>query len=163
MKGQRRKWRNSMRKLVSNDVDFAYYIFKQADKDYRSETRRLKSNGLTQQEIPEHSSPWEGDAVIYFDEYKEIRSRKWQREAIKISVPLPPHPYGRDVNDPTGYWEFLGSIGAWVLTAKGIHYIRREIREVQKAEHERWLRWIIPTIAVSALIVGIFNLVYSRL
>ena len=163
MKLQGRKWKNSVRKLVSSDVDFAYHIFKQADKDYRSEIRRLKGSGLTQQEIAECTSPREADVVIYYEEYKEIRSRKWEREAIKLPIPLPNRPLRYDEDDPLGYWEFLNSIGTWALTVKGIHHIRREIREVQRNEHEAQIRWITPTIAVLALLVGIFNLISSKL
>ena len=164
MKLQARKWKNLMRRLVSNDVDFAYYIFKQADKDYRIEIRRLKGNGLTQQEIAECTSSWEAEVVVCYGEYKESRSRKWLNEAIKLSVPPPNRPLKLDAaDDPIGCWEYLSINDSWVLTAKGIHYIRREIREVQKTEHERRLRWTTPTIAVLALSVGIFNLISSML
>ena len=138
-------------------------MFKQANEDYRSEIRRLKGNGLTQEEVDECISPWEADVVIYYDEYKEIRSRKWQMEATKLAVPLPSRPFQEDTTDPSGHWEFLGSIGTWVLTAKGVHYMRREIREVQRTEHERRLRWVTPAVALLALSVSLFNLISSKL
>ena len=158
MKSWVRKWKRSIMKLArGGDVNYAYYIFKQADKDYRSEMRRLRNNGLTQQEIIDKIGSLEAEVSFCYDEYKEIRSRKWQREAIKLSVPLTNHPSDPGVDDPSGYWEFVFSIGAWVLTDKGIHYVRREIREVQKTEHERRLRWAMPIIAMLALIVSIIS------
>ena len=157
MKSLRRKWNDFIRKLISKDVSCAYFTFNQAVKDMRREERRLKDSGLNREEIDDCIGPFEAEVYFSYSEYKECRSRKWQQEAIKISVPLPPHPYGQDVDDPTGYWEFLGSIGVWVLTDKGIHYIRREIREVQRSEHERRLRWTMPLIAVLALIVSVIS------
>ena len=158
MKSWIRKWKRSIMKFaMGGDVNYAYHIFKQADKDYRSEMRRLRNNGLTQQEIFDETGSLEVEMSFCYDEYKEIRSRKWQREAIKLSVPLPNHPYDPYADDPSYYWEFLFSIDTWVLTAKGIHYVRREIREVQRTEHERRLRWVTPIIAVLALIISIIS------
>ena len=153
-----RKWKRSVMKFSMGEVDYAYHIFKQADKNYRREVRRLRNNGLTQQEIKDKASALEADVSFCYAEYKEIRSRKWEREAIKLSVPLPDRPSCPGViDDPSGCWEFLSLLGTLVLTNKGIHYIRREIREVQKTEHERQLRWAMPIITVLALIVSIIS------
>lgn len=158
MKSWIRKWKRSAMKLaMGGDVNYAYHIFKQADKDYRSEIRRLRNNKLTQQEIIDKTESLNADVSFYYDEYKEIRSRKWQREAIKLSVPLPDRPSHPCDDDPSGYWEFVFSVYTWVLTDKGIHYVRREIREVQRTEHERRLRWVTPIIAVLALIISIIS------
>lgn len=146
-------------RFTLSDLSYSYHGLKQAEKDLHRQENRLRRNGLTRQQIDDCTGPLVTEMFMCLYEYKEIRSRKWQREARKLCVPLTRHPRQQDaVEDPTDHWEFLHSLGAWAMTDTGIHHIRHEIREVQKSEHERWLRWAMPAIAVLALIVSIISI-----
>ena len=98
------------------------------------------------------------------DEYQELLSRKWLREASKWSIPIPQRPSQHDAfEDAEGYWRSRYGGYPWILTEKGVHHIRSEVRRVQKDQRERWFPWLallLPSsVAVAALINSIFDIV----
>ena len=150
-------------KAILTDLRYARCLYKQVGNAAVREERRLKARGLTPLEIHNEAGSLWAEVSLLQDEYQEILSRKWLREASKWSVPIPVRPSERDASeDKEGYWRRCYGRGPWILTEKGVHYIRSEVRKVQKDERERWFPWLallLPlSVALAALVNSIFDI-----
>ena len=158
------KCKHLLMKLALGDLRYAFCLYKQAGNAATRKERRLKARGLAQLEVYNETGPLWADVSFLQDEYQELLSRKWLREASKWSVPIPQRPSQRDaLEDAEGYWRSRYGGYPWILTEKGVHHIRSEVRRVQKDERERWFPWLallLPlSVALAALINSIFDIV----
>ena len=146
--------------VAMGEHGYALRVCKQAEKDVERKERDMRADGANFFDIHNMRDEFHSELIMYRDDAQEILSKKWIKEAFKFSVPIPKKPFSRDCReDPTGYWKLHSANGNWILTAKGVHYIRGEVRNVQKTERDRrlsWLQFLIPTaIALAALIVAL--------
>ena len=158
------KWKHPIMRVALGDLRYAFCLCKQAGNAATRKERRLRSCGLTPLEVQNETGPLWAEVFFLQDEYQELLSKKWLREASKWSVPIPQRPSQHDASeDAEGYWRSRYGGYPWMLTEKGVHHIRSEVRKVQKDERERWFPWLallLPLlVALAALINSIFDIV----
>ena len=155
-----RVWKGHIIRLLTSELRYADYVCHWEEQNVYREERRSKRQGKTGLEIERATGPLWADVFMARDEYQKLLSRKWERAAFKLSVPLPEkRPYRHDQpDDPSGYWQMHSSEMSWFLSEKGIHHVRGEVRRVQKTERERWFPWLTFAVASAALVIGLINL-----
>lgn len=158
------QWKNRILKLAKGgELGYARHLCEQIEKRLTSEESRLKSDGVSREEMQEATGDLLFDLFEYRDEYERLLSAKWVRNAWKLHVPIPPQPLNSDVmDDPSGYWRSTHGGAEWILSHKGINYVRREVLKVQKENRDRWFPWLTLVLsfgtALAALIISIINL-----
>lgn len=156
------QWKCRIMVFAMGELRYARRIYKQAEKDVERKERDMRKQGANFIDVYNMREEFHSEIIMYKDDVQEIQSKKWIMEADKFSIPIPQRPFGQGIyEDPTGYWKLHSANKTWILTTKGVHYIRNEVRNVQKTERDRrlsWLQFLIPTgIALAALIVSVVS------
>lgn len=161
------QWKSRFLKLAKGgELGYARHLCEQIEERLTSEENRLKSELASREEIQEATSDLLFDVFECRDEYERLLSVKWVRNAWKLHVPIPLQPLNSDwMDDPSGYWRLTQGGAEWILSHKGINYVRREVLKVQKENRDRWFPWLTLVLsfgtALAALIISIINLLSS--
>jgi hypothetical protein len=76
------------------------------------------------------------------EEYRLLLTRYWTKQARDRFIPRPA------IREDEEYWELTGFTQRWVLTDKGVSYLRSAIRQESMLSHEGFFRW-------AAIILGL--------
>lgn len=149
-------------KAIRSELWYARYLCEQMDRHIQNEEHRLKVARVSSQRRQDTIDHLVGELFILRDEYERLLSAKWVKDAWKLLVPVPPKPIHRDaIDDPSGYWRPIDGSYEWVLSHRGINYVRREVLKVRRENRDRWFPWValgLPSaIATLALVISIFS------
>ncbi len=79
------------------------------------------------------------------EEQQQYYDNKLIKKARRYYIPIPPH------SDKNVWEEHCED--EWFLTEKGVSFLRKSVREEQKASRERILAWV-PLISAIAVLLG---------
>ena len=122
-------------------------VLRARDRDYAKERASLRK----QDDYYEWLSGWDGRIIPARDDYEGARTSDWRRKAVGRLVELPSR------REQDGYWRQTHDTGEWVLTDRGVAYIRSAVRQEELASSEMGFRRLHIVLSVAALVISAFS------
>ena len=148
----RRKAISIILEKPEEEIDYEDLLRARA-RDYAKQKVGLR----TRDERSKWLSDWDGYHEVMVAERDSLRARTylWRQKTYANLVELPPE------NDREGYWERFDDT-IWLLTDKGVAYVRSQVRAERQASREPWVRVSPLLISGLALFISLISILWGR-
>lgn len=120
-------------------------LYGKRDREYRQ--KRKNGEFVNYNDFQSWMSSWYVEAEPLEDDVNHHETQHWRKKAVDKLVELPPRNRESDL-DGDGYWK-QGAWGGWVLSDKGVYYVRSAVRQEVLGGSESYFRWL--TLAFAGL------------
>ncbi len=150
--GMRRKVVSIIFEKSEEEIEYADLLRARA-RDYAKQKIDLRPRD----ERSQWFADWDGYHEVMVAEWDSLRARTyfWRRKANASLVELPLE------NDREGYWERLDGT-LWLLTDKGVAYVRSQVRAERQASREPWVRVSPLLVSSLALFISLISILWGR-
>ncbi len=128
-------------------------LFSKQDKTnryYKRLIREAKERGDSPEELGGLGAEGMGESMGIKYEIDLLKTSYLLKQAERLMLPIP------NRRDKEMWEEGRFTAGRSVLTASGISYLRKSIRQEQKESRDKYITWIIAVSALLGVLTGLF-------